>query len=256
MKAVLLAGGLGTRMREETEFRPKPMVEVGGKPVLWHIMKILAAQGIDDFVILTGHKGDVIRKYFHDYETLNLDFTVHLGKNSSIEYHGKHGEDGWKVTLVDTGALSLTGERILRAREYLEGSRFILTYGDGLADISLKKLIATHTASDSIVTLSMARPKSRFGVVEVDPSGLISKFVEKAAGSELVNIGFMIAEPELFDYLEKGQALEDGPLKKLAEVGKLSGCLHEGFWQPMDTQRELELLVELWDSGKAPWAIW
>jgi glucose-1-phosphate cytidylyltransferase len=256
MKAVLLAGGLGTRMREETEFRPKPMVDVGGRPVLWHIMKVLASQGITDFVILTGYKGDVIRRYFHDYESLNLDFTVQLGQNSSTEYHGVHGEDGWRVTILDTGALSLTGERLLRAKEHLMDSRFILTYGDGLADINLENLITQHISSDSVVTLSMARPNSRFGVLETDSAGRITKFAEKAQGSELVNIGYMIAEPELLDYLEPGQALEDGPLKKLAQAGKLSGFLHEGFWQPMDTQRELELLTELWDSGRAPWVNW
>ena len=256
MKAVLLAGGLGTRMREETEFRPKPMVEVGGRPVLWHIMKTLASQGISDFVILTGYKGDVIRRYFHDYESLNLDFTVQLGQNSSITYHGVHSEDGWKVTVLDTGATSLTGERLLKARDHLDGSRFIVTYGDGLADISLPKLLRTHELSGSVVTLSMARPNSRFGVLETDAAGRITNFVEKARGSELVNIGYMIAEPELFDFLEPGQALEDVPLRKLAHDGKLSGYLHEGFWQPMDTQRELELLNQLWHSGRAPWVIW
>lgn len=256
MKAVLLAGGLGTRMREETEFRPKPMVEVGGRPVLWHIMKILASQGITDFVILTGYKGEVIRKFFHDYEALNLDFTLRLGKNSFIEYHGSHSEDGWNITVVDTGPNTLTGERILRARNHIQDERFLLTYGDGIADINTQNLISKHASSNSFVTVSMSRPRSRFGVVETDQSGLITNFTEKPKGSELVNIGYMIAEPEVFNYLRPGEAFEDGPLKRLAEERKLSGYLHEGFWQPMDTQRDLEHLKALWDGGAAPWVTW
>lgn len=256
MKAVLLAGGLGTRMREETEFRPKPMVEIGGKPVLWHIIKILAAQGINEFVVLTGYKGDVIRRYFHDYEALNLDFTVQLGKPSSISYHGSHCESGLKITVLDTGPGTLTGERILLAREHLVGERFLITYGDGLADIDLDKLLTQHVSSGATLTISTAKPKSRFGVVETDSSGLVSKFVEKAAGADQVNIGFMIAESEIFDFLSAGEALEEGPMRTLVAAGKLGGYLHEGFWQPMDTQRELVALNELWDEGDAPWLKW
>jgi len=243
-------------MREETEFRPKPMVEVGGRPVLWHIMKVLGYQGITDFVVLTGYKGEVIRRYFHDYEALNLDFTVELGKPARISYHGNHHEDGWNITVVDTGALSLTGERILRAREHIGDERFLLTYGDGLADINLSGLLSKHVSSDASLTLSVARPRSRFGVVETEPSGMVSRFLEKPEGSELVNIGFMIAEPSLFEILRPGQALEDEPLRQLAEDRKLGSYLHEGFWQPMDTQRELELLNTMWHQGHAPWMTW
>jgi glucose-1-phosphate cytidylyltransferase len=256
MKAVLLAGGLGTRMREETEFRPKPMVEVGGKPVLWHIMKILSAQGINEFVVLTGYKGEVIRRYFHEYEALNLDFTVQLGRPSSISYHGSHSESGLKVTVLDTGPNTLTGERILMAREHLQEESFLITYGDGLADINLSKLLAHHSSSGAALTISTAKPLSRFGVVETDSSGLVSKFVEKAAGSDQVNIGYMIAETEIFEFLSAGQSLEEEPMRALVAAGRLGGFLHEGFWQPMDTQRELIALNELWDTGTAPWVNW
>ena len=243
-------------MREETEFRPKPMVEVGGRPVLWHIMKVLADQGISDFVVLTGYKSEVIRRYFHDYEALNLDFTVELGKPSRISYHGNHGEEGWKVTVVDTGALSLTGERLLRARKHIGEERFLLTYGDGLADINLSNLIDKHLESDASLTISVARPRSRFGVVETEQSGMVSRFLEKPEGRELVNIGYMIAEPSLFEALKPGQALEEEPLRELAEARKLGSYLHSGFWQPMDTQRELEQLTAMWDQGNAPWMTW
>jgi glucose-1-phosphate cytidylyltransferase len=188
--------------------------------------------------------------------SLNLDFTLRLGKNSFIEYHGSHSEDGWNITVVDTGPNTLTGERILRARDYIQGERFLVTYGDGLADINVQNLISKHASSDSIVTVSMSSPRSRFGVVETDQAGLITNFTEKPKGSELVNIGYMIAEPEILNYLHPGEAFEDGPLKKLAEERKLSGYLHEGFWQPMDTQRELEQLQALWDGGAAPWITW
>lgn len=243
-------------MRQETEFRPKPMVEVGGRPVLWHIMKLLSYQGVREFIILTGYKGEVIRRYFHDYESLNLDFTIHLGKPSKTKYHGKHDEDGWSVTVVDTGLHTLTGERILKAREFIGDSRFLLTYGDGLADINLALLTATHEASNASLTLSVARPRSRFGVVETDKSGLVKRFLEKPGGNELVNMGYMIAEPMIFQALGPGQALEEEPLRKLAESGQLGSYIHNGFWQPMDTQRELEQLNEMWNSGNAPWATW
>jgi glucose-1-phosphate cytidylyltransferase len=256
MKAILLAGGLGTRMREETEFRPKPMVEVGGRPVLWHIMKLLSHQGLREFVILTGYRSDVIRRYFFDYEHLNLDFTIQLGKPSTTTFHGQHDEAGWSITVVDTGPQTLTGERILRAREFIGDSRFLLTYGDGLADINLARLVEEHEASNASLTMSVAKPNSRFGVVERDESGLVKRFLEKPEGKELVNMGFMIAEPIVFQSLGPGQALEDEPLRKLAEAGKLGSYFHEGFWQPMDTQRELELLNEMWESGDAPWATW
>jgi glucose-1-phosphate cytidylyltransferase len=253
MKAVILAGGLGTRMREETEFRPKPMVEVGGKPVLWHIMKIYASQGVTDFVILTGYKGEMIKRFFFDYSMLNLDFTVNIGDRSSIEFFGSHEEDGWKVTVLDTGETSLTGERLLRARNHLGDAPFFLTYGDGIANVNLAELLRTHQDTGATLTISTSRPRSRFGVVAVGKGGLVERFIEKPEGQEIVNIGYMVANNSLFEYLEVGDSLEGRPLTKIAQANLLAAHKHDGFWQPMDTIRELEILNRHWNSGLVPW---
>jgi len=253
LKVVILAGGLGTRMREETEFRPKPMVEVGGKPVLWHIMKIFAAQGVTDFVILVGYKGEMIKRFFYDYSMLNLDFKVTLGDSSSIEYYGTAEEEGWTVTVLDTGELSLTGQRLLGAQKYLNGEPFYITYGDGIANVNLAELKKAHLNSGATLTVTTARPQSRFGVVAMGEGGLVDHFVEKPAGKELINIGYMMATPQIFDFLEPNGSLEEGPLAKIAEKGLLGAHFHEGFWQPMDTIREAQSLNELWSTGHPPW---
>jgi glucose-1-phosphate cytidylyltransferase len=253
MKAVILAGGLGTRMREETEYRPKPMVEVGGKPVLWHIMKIFASQGVTDFVILTGYKGEMIKRFFFDYSMLNLDFTVNIGDRSSVEFFGSHEEDGWKVTVLDTGEMSLTGERLLRARNHLGDEPFYLTYGDGIANVNLAELLRTHRETGATLTISTSKPRSRFGVVSVGNEGLVERFLEKPEGQEIVNIGYMVANNSLFEYLEVGGSLEDKPLAKLAQANLLAAHNHDGFWQPMDTIRELEILNRHWNSALVPW---
>jgi glucose-1-phosphate cytidylyltransferase len=256
MKAVLLAGGFGTRMKEETEFRPKPMVEIGGKPVLWHIMKMLAHQGIKDFIICAGYKSEYIKTYFANYGTANLDFTVTLGHPDSIVYHGSHDEFEWTVTVVDTGLETMTGGRIKRIQEFVGDERFFCTYGDGIADVDIRGLIEYHEAHGKLATLTTTQLRSRFGVVDTDDNGNVYQFREKPMVNDLVNIGYFIFEPQVFDFLGTNSVLEEEPLRKLAEVGAIAAFRHSGFWQPMDTQREYQSLNEMWNSGNAPWKVW
>jgi len=256
LKAVILAGGLGTRMREETEFRPKPMVEVDGKPVLWHIMKILSSQGINDFVICAGYKAEVIREYFLDLRSRSLDFTIDYTGGESVEFHGDFPESKWRVTVADTGSLTMTGGRIKAIEKYVKGERFFATYGDGIANVDLTSLIKSHSTSGAIATLTTTSPVSRFGVVKTNELGLVESFLEKPQSSELVNIGYFVMEPEVFDYLEQNSVLEKEPLAAIARLGRLNSFHHEGFWQPMDTQREAQILNDLWSSGQAPWKTW
>ncbi len=243
-------------MREETEFRPKPMVEVGGRPVLWHIMKILGQQGINDFVICTGYKSEFIKNYFSNYGAANQDFTVQLGDPSSIEFHGSHEEFDWTVTVAYTGAATMTGGRIKRVQKYLGDEPFLCTYGDGIADIDLAALKAYHKEHGKIATMTTTQPSSRFGVVDVGGDGNVRQFREKPRGEDWINIGYFLFEPAMFDYLEDNSVLEQEPLHQLAKEGELAAFRHEGFWQPMDTFRESQMLNELWDAGKAPWKIW
>lgn len=256
MKAVLLAGGLGTRMREETEFRPKPMVEIGGRPVLWHIMKVLSQQGIKDFVICTGYKSEIIKNYFTNYGAVNQDFTVTLGDQAGITYHGAHDEFDWTVTVADTGPNTLTGGRIKQIEKYVKGERFLCTYGDGLADIDLKALTEYHESHGKIATMTSIQPLSRFGVLELDADGAVKQFKEKPQVEGWINIGYFLFEPSVFDYLDDDTMLEDKPLKTLAADGEIAAHPHAGFWQPMDTYRESKMLNDLWDSGDAPWKTW
>ena len=242
-------------MREETEFKPKPMVEIGGRPVLWHIMKILSAQGINDFVICAGYKAEVIRDYFLNLKSRNLDFTVSYQGSGSIEFHGGFAEDSWRVTVADTGPLTMTGGRIKSIEKYVAGERFFATYGDGIANVNIQALIESHESSRAIATLTTTSPVSRFGVVKTAKSGLVETFLEKPQTAELVNIGYFIMEPEIFSYLEANSTLEQEPLNRLATEGRLNSYHHEGFWQPMDTQREAQMLNEHWAKG-APWKIW
>ncbi len=258
MKAVLLAGGLGTRMREETEFRPKPMVEIGGKPVLWHLMKIFAANGITDFVVCTGYKGEQIKEYFLNYAAHNNDFTITLGHRGALEFHDDHTESNWTVTVADTGAATLTGGRVERIEKYVKGERFIVTYGDGLADVDIAALVAFHEAHGRKATITTVRPLSRFGLVDVDADGAVSRFREKPQMEDWVSAGFFVFEPSVFDELRNTDdvMLEHEPLDRIAAAGELSAYRHEGFWQPMDTFRESQLLNEMWESGAAPWKVW
>lgn len=256
MKAVLLAGGLGTRMREETEFRPKPMVEVGGRPVLWHIMKVLGQQGISDFVICTGYKSEFIKNYFYNYGSANMDFTVTLGDQASIQYHGAHEEFDWTVTVADTGATTMTGGRIKRVQKYVGDEAFLCTYGDGIADVDVAALREYHTSHGKFATMTTTQPTSRFGVVDLKDDGAVDKFREKPKVDDWINIGYFIFEKQVFDYLGDNSVLEEEPLHGLASDNQIAAYKHRGFWQPMDTYRESLMLNELWDSGKAPWKTW
>src|ERR1700712_298965 len=202
MKAVLLAGGLGTRMRDDTDFRPKPMVEIGGRPVLWHIMKVLSHQGVDNFVVCTGYKSEYIKNYFTNYGATNNDFTVTLGEPGGIDYHGAHDESHWTVTVADTGAATMTGGRIKRIKRYVEGERFLATYGDGIADVNLDELLAFHKAHGKIATMTATQPLSLFGVLALAEDGTVKQFKEKPQVDDWINIGYFIFEPEVFDYID------------------------------------------------------
>lgn len=256
MKAVILAGGLGTRLREETEFRPKPMVEIGGKPILWHLMKLFAHHSITDFVVPIGYRGEVIRDYFLNYEARTNDFTIRLGHVHQIEYHNSHLETGWQVTVVDTGAETLTGGRVQQIQRYVAGERFMTTYGDGLADVDIGKLLAFHEGHGKLATMTIVQPLSRFGIVEVDAGGMVRSFREKPRTDDWVNAGFFVFEPGVFDHLRPDTPLEREPLEALADAGELAAFTHDGFFQPMDTYREFTMLNELWSEGSAPWKVW
>jgi glucose-1-phosphate cytidylyltransferase len=256
MKAVLLAGGLGTRMREETEFRPKPMVEIGGRPVLWHIMKVLGTQGITDFVICAGYKSEYIKNYFYNYGTSNLDFTARLGDQTSTVFQGSHEEFDWTVTVADTGESTMTGGRIKMIEKYVEGETFLATYGDGIADIDLSALTTFHYSHDKTATMTVTQPTSRFGVVDIAETGLVSAFREKPKVNDWINMGFFVFNPGIFDYLEFNSVLEEEPLRHLATQSQLGAYKHSGFWQPMDTYREYLELNSLWNAGKAEWKSW
>ncbi|WP_439565926.1 glucose-1-phosphate cytidylyltransferase [Microcella sp.] len=257
MKAVILAGGLGTRMREETEFRPKPMVEVGGKPVMWHIMKIYAQAGISEFIVCAGYKGNVIKNYFYNYAAENMDFTVKLGHNDEVTYHGSHDEFEWTVTVADTGPTTMTGGRIKRVARFIGDEPFLCTYGDGIADVDVTALIAHHQRESRLATMTTTQPTSRFGVVDLDSDGVVQHFREKPRVDDWVNIGFFVFQPDVLDYIDGDETvLEDAPLRALSAENQLSAYRHVGFWQPMDTQREKEQLNAIWESGKAPWKVW
>ena len=258
MKAVLLAGGLGTRMREETEFRPKPMVEIGGKPVLWHLMKTFAAHAVTDFVVCAGYKGEQIKSYFLNYGALTNDFTVRLGRDGGVVFHGDHLESDWNVTVADTGLGTLTAGRVERIEPHVRGERFIVTYGDGLADIDISRLLAFHVGHGLKATITTVRPLSRFGLVDIDAEHRVTRFREKPQMEDWVSAGFFVFEPSVFDYLRDSDdmMLEHEPLARLAAEGQLAAYRHDGFWQPMDTFRESQMLNEMWESGAAPWKVW
>ena len=257
MKVVILCGGLGTRLREETEFRPKPMVEIGGRPILWHIMKIYANSGFREFVLCLGYRGNMIKEYFLNYEAMNNDFTMCLGRESSIRYNGLHTEQGFAVTLADTGLNTMTGGRLQRVRKYVDGEIFMMSYGDGVADIDLKKLLAFHHNHGKIATVTTVTPTSRFGIVEMSGSGQVLKFVEKPKTEAFASAGFFVFCPAIFDYLNGDDCiLEREPLQRLAAEGELMAYGHDGFFYAMDTYREYEHLNELWAKGQAPWKVW
>ena len=256
MKVVLLAGGLGTRMREETEYRPKPMVEIGGRPVVWHLMKMFAQHGLDEFVVAAGYKADMIKDYFLNYEGRNNDFTVTLGEKHGIEFHGAHDEGNWRVTVAHTGESTMTGGRVHRVGKYLGDERFMCTYGDGLADVDIPALLRFHESHGRLATVTTVQPLSRFGVMDVSDDGVVERFREKPKVEGWINVGFFVFEPGVLDYLDDDCVLEEEPLAQLAADKQLVAYRHEGFWQPMDTYREWQLLNGLWDEGRAPWKTW
>lgn len=256
MKVVILAGGKGTRLREETEFRPKPMVAVGSQPILWHIMKSYSFYGFDDFVICVGYKGEQIKQYFLNYEFLNSDFTLSLDSYKKTILHDSHNEKNWNVTIADTGHDTLTASRILKAKKYIGDNTFLCTYGDGLANIDISSVVNFHKSHGKVATLCTVQPQSRFGILNLNEDGVVTSFKEKPEESEWINAGFFVFEPEIFDYLNENTMLESQPLQKLASEGNLMGYKHDGFWHPMDTYRDSQHLNDLWNEQNAPWKVW
>ena len=257
MKVVILAGGYGTRISEETDIRPKPMIEIGGKPIIWHIMKIYSQYGFNEFVILLGYKGYIIKEYFANYFLHQSDVTIELATDK-VEVHNNASEP-WKVTLLDTGKDTLTGGRILRAKAFLKDKPFMLTYGDGVADINLQKLLEFHKSHGKTMTVTTVQPEGRFGTVDANTKGRICQFSEKPAGDGIwINGGFFVCQPKVFDYLTEGDktVFEKAPMENIVKDGHLFAYRHHGFWKCMDTARDKVFLNELWDKNEAKWKIW
>jgi glucose-1-phosphate cytidylyltransferase len=255
MKVVILAGGFGTRLSEETDLRPKPMVEIGGKPILWHIMKNYSEQGYNEFVVCLGYMGYYIKEWFSNYCIHNNDVTFDLS-NSDVHFHNNHNEK-WKVTLIDTGANTMTGGRIKRIKEYTNREPFMATYGDGLSDIDLKALIGFHKKNKRIATLTATIPEGRFGALKINSTDRVEAFSEKTDNQSWINGGFFIFEPAIFDYLEGDDTvLEKDPMERLAQDDQLDAYKHCGFWKPMDKLVDKKELEKLWQSGNAPWKNW
>ena len=258
MKVVILCGGQGTRLREETEYRPKPLVDVGGRPILWHIMKLYAHAGFQDFVLCLGYRGQMIKDYFLNYEAMNNDFTICLGKQHRITYHGAHREQDYNVTLVDTGQEAMTGSRVKQTETHLDGDTFMVTYGDGVSDVNIKSVLEFHRRHGKLATITTMRPFSRFGILELEDDGRVKAFAEKPQLEGWASAGFFVFNRRVLDFLSTDPAciLEREPLERLARMGELLAYRHEGFFFAMDTYREYLYLNELWNSGKAPWAVW
>jgi len=256
MKAVILAGGFGTRLSEATNLIPKPMVEIGGKPILWHIMKFYSYYGINEFIICCGYKGYVIKEYFANYFRHNCDMTVDLS-NNSIQIHDNHSEN-WKVTMVDTGLNTMTGGRIKRVQKYIGDEQFLLTYGDGLSDVNIKDTIEAHNKSGKALSLLAYQPSGRLGVLDIDNNGIVSSFLEKPAQSGTwINAGFFVCEPSIFEHLSGDHEMfEREPMQKVVNNNQMHAFKHSGFWKPMDTLRDNTELNEMWDKGNAPWKVW
>lgn len=259
MKCVILCGGIGTRLREETEYQPKPMVHVGPRPILWHIMKIYAHYGHTEFVLPLGYKGDVIKEYFFHYEIMNNDVTIELGKPDSFYLHKSHSETGWKITMADTGLQTLKGGRIKNIEKYITDETFLLTYGDGVADIDINALVAFHNSHGKIATVTGVNPASRFGGLSVEGNN-VKSFREKPKDGtgDLISAGFFVFNRKLFNYLTSDEHcdLEYGALECIAAEKELMVYRHKGFWACMDTQRDMDALNEMWKEGRAPWRIW
>jgi glucose-1-phosphate cytidylyltransferase len=257
LKVVILAGGLGTRLSEETDIRPKPMVEISGRPILWHIMKIYSHWGFNDFVILTGYKSHIIKDYFINYYTRYSDITVDMS-NNAVEIHN-HRNEPWKVTMLYTGQEVMTGGRLLKAKDFLANERFMLTYGDGVSDVNIPELLSFHERAQKTVTLTAIQPTGKYGALNIEDGNNVSSFMEKPQGDGAwINGGFFVMESDVFKYLKKGDAtiLEREPLEGLAAANQLMAFKHTGFWKAMDMLKDKNDLTELWEKGKAPWALW
>jgi glucose-1-phosphate cytidylyltransferase len=260
MKTVILCGGKGTRLREETEYRPKPMVPIGGRPVLWHIMKIYAHHGLKDFILCLGYKGEMIKDYFRNYLWYTCDTTLRLGRSPEIEFHTRHDEEDWTVTLADTGEEAMTAWRVRQIEKYLgDDDTFLLTYGDGVGNIDIPAVIKQHWATKKVCTITAVRPPGRFGELTLGREQTVTGFNEKPqTEGGFINGGFMVCSREIFSYLpdNPGMMLEQEPMQRITSDGKLGAYLHPGFWQPMDTFYEFNLLNRLWAEKAAPWKIW
>jgi len=258
MKVIIFCGGMGTRLREETEYKPKPMVMIGKRPILWHIMKIYSSHGYNDFILCLGYKGNIIKEYFYHYEIMANDFEVTLGKKYDIKIFRNQDEADWRILLADTGEKTLKGARLKRVEKYIDSENFMVTYGDGVADIDIRRLVEFHKSHGKIATLTGVKPLSRFGELRVE-GDIVKEFAEKpqSAGG-LINGGFFVFRRDIFDYLEEREDcdLEYGALEELAKLGELVVYRHDGFWACMDTYRDMEYLNRLWAQGKAGWKVW
>jgi len=258
MQVVILCGGLGARLREETEFKPKPMIKIGPRPILWHIMKHYAHHGIRDFILVLGYKGEVIKNYFYHYELLNNDITLELGKPETFQTHRRHDETGWRITLADTGESTLKGARLKRVEQYIEGDTFMLTYGDGLADIDLAKLLEFHKSHGKLATVTGVNATARFGELKLN-GDCVQAFMEKPqVGSDYINGGFFVFNRSVLDYVKPDPDcdLEYDALEEIAKAGELMVYRHQGFWACMDTQRDVDYLNKLWEQGNPGWKNW
>lgn len=258
MKVLILAGGFGTRISEESQFKPKPMVELGGMPILLHIIKLYAHYGLNEFIICAGYKQHVIKEYFANYFLHTSDITYDFTKGQNDMIVHRNNSERWKVTVVDTGLNTMTGGRVKRVREYVGNNPFMLTYGDGVSDVNIKKLLEFHKSHGKMITMSSYNAGQRFGVLDIDENGKIREFREKTQGDgKQINIGFMVCQPEFFNYIDGDDTvLEKKPLETAAKMGELMAYKHDGFWQCMDTVREKEQLEKMWANGQAPWKVW
>ena len=255
MKTIILAGGLGTRLAEQTDVRPKPMVEIGGKPILWHIMKIYAQHGYKEFITALGYKSEVIKSYFAEFYRLQNDLTVHTG-NGTIDIHERNTDD-WIINLIETGKFTNTGGRIKRLKKWIDNKTFMMTYGDGVANVNISELVKFHKKKGKLATVTAVRPPARFGGISID-NGIVNEFIEKPQiGEGWVNGGFFVLEPEVIDYIENDDSsFEKTTLEKIALAGELAAFEHRDFWQCMDTIRDVSMVNDLWDSGEPPWKTW
>jgi glucose-1-phosphate cytidylyltransferase len=255
MQAVILCGGKGTRMREETEYRPKPLVPIGGKPILWHIMKIYSVYGIKDFILCTGYKSEMIKQYFMEMYWRNNDFTLQIGKDNNIKFHTEENED-WNITIVDTGLETGTGGRIKNVKNYIKEDNFLMTYGDGVSDINIAELINFHKQKGTVATLTGVHPLSPFGLIEVE-NGIVRAFKEKPVLKDVINGGFMVLNKKVFNYFPDEDCMfEQEPLRAIAKDGQLAVYEHNGFWTAIDTFKDIEKVNKMWESGEQLWKVW